>query len=104
MLDQRHPNVTWELVTANSGETEANNLAAQLEIILNAPLSDLTAEQRRVLREVAADRSPSRRWVSVHELPLIEAMRSQRGSDRDGQLSDQEIDAILASLDGPSDQ
>lgn len=105
VLNQRHPEVSWKLITGEAGATETdNNLAGQLEIILNAPLSDLNTEQRRVMREVAAERSPRRRWISIHELPLIEAIRSQEGAARDGELSDEEIDAILAALDGPSSQ
>lgn len=104
VLNQRHPEVAWELITSGASATAADNLASQLEVILHAPLSDLTGEQRRVLREVAADRSPGRRWLSVHELPLMDAMRSQRGSGRDGELSDEEIDAILASLERSGDQ
>lgn len=100
VLDQRHPEVRWKMITGEAGATETDNLAAQLEIILNAPLSDLNSEQRRVLREVAADRSPGQRWLSVHELPMIEAIRAHRGTRRDDELSDEEIDAILSSLDG----
>lgn len=104
VLDQRHPEVSWKLITGKAGATETDNLAGQLEIILNAPLSSLNSEQRRVLREVAAERSPKRRWLSIHELPLIEAIRSQKGSARDSELSDEEIDAILASLDESGSQ
>ena len=100
VLDQRHPEVRWGLITAAAGATASDNLAAQLEIILNAPLSDLNSEQRHMMREIAAERSPARRWLSVHELPLIEAIRSAREADRDRELSDEEIEAILASLDG----
>ena len=104
VLNQRHPEVSWKLITGEAGATETDNLARQLEIILNAPLSDLNTEQRRVMREVAAERSPCRRWLSIHELPLIEAIRSQERAARDGELSDEEIDAILAALDGSSSQ
>ena len=100
VLDQRHPEVQWELITADAGATTADDLAAQLEIILNAPLSDLNAEQRHVMREVAAERSPARRWLSVHELALIEAFRSRRQPDRGHELSDDDVDIVLASLDG----
>lgn len=100
VLAQRHPEVNWELVTDKAQPTGADSLAAQLEIILNAPLSDLTSEQRRVMREVAADRSPGRRWLSVHELPMMEAMRDRPSSAQVDELSDEEIDAILASLEG----
>lgn len=100
VLDQRYPEVRWGLITAGATATQADNLAAQLEIILNARLSDLNSEQRHVIREVAAERSPGRRWLSIHELPVIEAIRSRRPQDLNGQLADDEIDEILASLDG----
>lgn len=103
VLDQRHPDVEWALITAKAGATATDNLAAQLEVILNSPLSDLNSEQRRVLREVAAERSPGRRWLSIHELPLIEAIRSTQEREHDGDLSEVEVDAILASLAGSRD-
>lgn len=103
VLDQRHPEVSWELIACNAREGEVNDLGAQLAIILNAPLSELSGEQRRVLREVAAERFPSRRWLSVHELPLIEGIRSHRKRHLDAELSDAEIDAILSSLEGSRD-
>lgn len=103
VLDQRHPEVRWELITSSAGTSEADDLGAQLEVILNAPLSDLSGQQRRVLREVAAERFPSRRWISVHELPLIEAIRSHRKRSTGGELSDKEIEAILSSLEGSRD-
>lgn len=100
VLDQRHPEVRWELITAAAAATQTDSLAAQLEIILNAPLSDLNSDQRRVMREVAAERSPGRRWLSVHELPLVEALRARRKGHDDAGLSGEEIDALLSSLDG----
>lgn len=99
VLDQRHPEVKWELISPKTGADEANDLGAQLEIILNAPLSDLSAEQRHVLREVVAERFPRRRWLSVHELPLIEAIRSRQKPGAGGELTDAEIDSILSSLE-----
>lgn len=104
VLDQRHPEVTWGLITGGATAIRADNLATQLEIILNAPMSDLNADQRRVMREVAAERSPGRRWLSVHELPIVEAIRCQLSANCDGGLSDEEVDVILSSLGRSRDQ
>lgn len=103
VLDQRFPTVTWDLITGGNDSSKADSLTSELEIILNSPLAALTSDQRRVLREVAADPSPGRRWLSVHELPLMKEMRAHRESDRDDELSEEETDAILASLRGPGD-
>ena len=70
VIEQRHPDVNWKLISDAAQNSDESNLAAELEIILDAPLSTLNAEQRRILREVVAEPRPSRRWLSVHELPI----------------------------------
>lgn len=75
VLHQRHPDIDWNLIF-NSGEQSGyDNLAHELEAALGAPIKDLNREQRAVMREVAAERSPRKRWLSVHELYAVEALR-----------------------------
>lgn len=99
VIEQRHPEVNWQLISKPLDTGCEDKLASELELILDAPLNTLSAEQRRVLREVAAERSPGRRWISVHELPVIEGLRSRRGRSEGSELSDAEVDAILTSLE-----
>ena len=96
VLDQRHPNVKWSLITNQSARTD--EFAAQLEIILDAPLASLNSEQRRVIREVVAEPKPTRRWLSVHELPAVVTMRKTAQERSQQEERDREIEEVLAEL------
>ena len=103
VVDQRHPDVNWSLLSTAVpvGGNDADLLAQDLEAITGGSLAQLSSEQRKVLREVVADRHPARRWLTVHEVPVIEAIRKHR---RDvGELGLGQIDrmALEAALAGP---
>lgn len=100
VVEQRHPAVDWNMLATAQAPSALNPFAAQLEVILGIPLDELNAEQRRVLREVASDRSPGRRWLSVHEMPLVESIRRNpvaRTTDDD--FSAEEIQEVLDELE-----
>lgn len=100
VVEQRHPAVDWNMLATAQAPSALNPFAAQLEVILGIPLDELNAEQRRVLREVASDRSPGRRWLSVHEMPLVESIRRNpvaRMTDDD--FSAEEIQEVLDELE-----
>lgn len=97
VIEQRHPEVNWRLISKPSDSPDDDGLASELELILDAPLSKLSAEQRRVLREVAAEQRPSRRWLTVHELPFAERWRAHQGDL--GRQSQSEVDEILSLLE-----
>ncbi|WP_435203725.1 helix-turn-helix domain-containing protein [Qipengyuania sp. 902] len=90
VLIQRHPDVDWESLSSSHQPGSPDNLAFELEAILGARLKDLTREQRAVLREVVGERSPQKRWLSVHELYVVEVLRNAfpqlqtEGMDPDG--------------------
>lgn len=94
VVEQRHPRVTWNLMGAESGLANEDPLARQLEAILGGSLESLNAEQRHVMREVASDVSPQRRWLSVHELPAYQAFREE--SARDDEMD--EVEEILKMI------
>lgn len=75
VIRQRHPEVSWEILWDSRPATGSDSLAHELEAALGAPLKDLNREQRAVMREVAAEHSPRRRWLSVHELHAVEVLR-----------------------------
>ena len=99
VLEQRHPEVNWKLISDSALSSDENNLADELEIILDAPLSALNAEQRRILREVVAEPRPSRRWLSVHELSIVERQRKASSHDRNEAGVASEVDEILAMIE-----
>lgn len=70
VLHQRHQGVDWGLITSLSDE-----FVDELEAIAGMPLATSSAEYRLVMREVVADPRPQRRWLTLAELPLVEAIR-----------------------------
>lgn len=103
VLEQRHPDVDWSLLANGKQEAAANELAEELEAILGAPMSSLSQSQRRVLREVANDPRPDRRWTSVQELPTLELIREWRPAFREAGLSDKDRQALKTLLCKPRD-
>lgn len=75
VLHQRHPDVSWHILAGQSHAEKIDYLQYELESALGRPLSELSAEQRAVMREVAAEHAPARRWLSVHELHAVEVLR-----------------------------
>ena len=86
VLEQRHPEVNWKLISDSALSSDENNLADELEII-------------RILREVVAEPRPSRRWLSVHELPIVERQRKASSYDRNESGVASEVDEILAMIE-----
>ena len=77
VLQQRHPDIKWGRLFHKEPAADDHNLAMELEAVLGARLKDLTPEQRAVMREVAGERSPRRRWLSVHELGMVTMLRER---------------------------
>lgn len=75
VVRQRHPTVSWEILSESAHPIGTDNLAHELQAVLGTRLQDLNREQRSVMREVAAEHSPRRRWLSVHEIHAVEALR-----------------------------
>ena len=94
VLRQRHPEVDWGIVIG-SGRSAA---AMELEAVLGARLKDLSQEQRAVMREVAAEPRPRRRWLSVHELHAVEVLREMRPSVSSNGLSAADTEVLRERL------
>ncbi len=82
----------------NVGHDAAFGLVAEIEMITGASPDHLTEEQKAVMREVAADRSPARRWLSVAELPAIIVIREAKPDFRQRGLSAADMNLIQAGL------
>src|SRR5690606_34887218 len=63
VVNQRYPDVNWNLLSTRSQSGDDDQLPHELEVILGTKLENLSQEQRRVMREVAIDTYPSRRWL-----------------------------------------
>ncbi|MBX7488720.1 hypothetical protein K3177_09350 [Qipengyuania sp. GH25] len=77
VLQQRHPDIDWGRLFKRTTFSGEDGLAMELEAVLGSKLKDLTQEQRAVMREVAGERSPRRRWLSVHELGMVTMLRER---------------------------
>ncbi|RYY28379.1 MAG: XRE family transcriptional regulator [Sphingomonadales bacterium] len=77
VLDQRHPDVDWALITGMH-DTAGSTFHLAADLTGGRAVDELTPGQRAVMREVAADPQASRRWLSVHEVEAVEMLRELR--------------------------
>lgn len=64
VLRQHHPDVEWALITANADP-----------VVFDKPLQSLSAEHRRILKEVAKDSKPEERWLAIPEIAAVKLLR-----------------------------
>lgn len=69
-----------DLLASARGEhrNESYGLAYDLNLIAGHSIDQLNEEQKMVLREVVADPKPTRRWLSLVELPAVMFLRELR--------------------------
>ena len=75
VLEQRHNSTNWRQELASPASDE---VVVELEAIAGHPLHRLSGEQIAVLREVAAEPRPRRRWLTIHEVTAVEHLRRLR--------------------------
>lgn len=98
VLRQRHPDVNWQEIMASPGVDSTSDFVMNLEISAGGSLDELTSDHTMVMREVAAERQPARRWLSVHEIGAIELLRELRPDLSRQGLSASDREAVHAAL------
>ena len=98
ILRQRHPEVDWRFIEGQAEGASSEGLAHELSVSMGKPLGELSMEQRAVMREVAADPQPRRRWLSVHELIAVETIREARPSISSEGMPPSDLQAIRKAL------
>lgn len=93
VLEQRHEEVNWGLITSMSDE-----FVEELEAIAGKPLSTLSPEHRQVMREVVAEPRPQRRWLTLTEVPVMEAVRVELPYIRSDSAPRRIIDRVTSAL------
>lgn len=93
VLEQRHSEVDWNLITGFQ-----DDLVEDLEAIAGKPLSTLPAEHQQVMKEVVAEVQPRRRWLTLSEVPVMEAIREQVPYVRSDGLPRRLVETITAAL------
>lgn len=85
VLEQRHPDIDFKrlLVPGKMGAINAKRsvnsdfVVDDVESIAGMPMAELPTEKVSVIREVASDPQPRRRWISVHEIPIMNMLRKR---------------------------
>ena len=93
VLQQRHADVDWGLITEIS-----DDFVTSLEALVGKPLSQLSIEHRAIMRDVVVDPNPSRRWLNLAEVPLVDALRGQEPQLRTEGVPLRQIEAVLSAL------
>jgi len=93
VMEQRHPEVEWNLVTSSK-----DDFLQDLEAIAGQPLSMLSTEHRQVMKELVAEAQPRRRWLTLGELPVMEAIRAQAPYVRSDGLPRREIERVTKAM------
>lgn len=96
VVKQRHPKVAWQLVGAH--RESGDEVTHELAVSFGRPLRELNDEQRAVMREVAAEPRPRRRWLSVHELTVMELVRELRPSVGSDGVSSSDLTKVGEAL------
>lgn len=97
VLEQRHSATNWRQELTSPANDE---VVVELEAIAGHPLNRLSGEQISVLREVAAEPRPRRRWLTIHEVTAVEHLRSLRPMFHVDGLSGTELRALEKALVG----
>lgn len=94
VLHQRHPGVEWGLVTGG-----ADPISRDLEEAAGKPLTKLSAEHHRVLREVVQDEQPDERWLSIPETAAVNLLRRLFPQMRTSGLSEDDRETLQLAAD-----
>lgn len=98
-VQQRAPEAA-DLLGAKDGDPgdQEMGIAFEMRLISGAPLDGLNEEQKSVLKEVVSDTNPSRRWLTVAELPTVLILRGLRPTLRSVGLDESDRIKIETAL------
>lgn len=102
VLKQRHPTIPWHLLSGEGPAGDHDTLANELEAILGTRLKNLTKEQRAVMREVANEPTPRRRWLAEHEIYPVKQLRDLFPRMREDGLTPADLELTHALIEDES--
>lgn len=76
VLHQRHPEAM--AIIAGAEIPSSGKQDRQIDWVLSRPVAELSDDQVTIIREVARDARPRERWLSVSEVPTVNAIRRLR--------------------------
>lgn len=79
VLEQRHPDVDFLSLLATEAGTKAKNDQRNdaVQALIGKAAPDLNRDQVGVIREVAADPAPRKRWCGVNEALVLDFLRTE---------------------------
>lgn len=80
ILKQRHPDVSWSLITDFEGGLSGDFVEGLVQG-LGEQKGRLNQEQLAVINEIVVDPHPRRRWLSVEEAAALEMLRAAGSKD-----------------------
>ena len=99
VMEQREPEASTMLMAGPIDLARSpQSFAEELEEIAGRRLDDLTSEQKDVMRKVAVDPSPARRWLAEAEIPTVQLLRRLRPDDEHAPIDSADRDLIAAVL------
>lgn len=96
VLQQRHPEVDWSIMKAESEQETTFALAT--EMTGGRSFEELNPGQRRVIREAAADSMAPNRWLTPHEVAAVNLLRELRPGIAEHGLGKADREALRAAL------
>lgn len=75
VLQQRHPEIDFDRLFGEKPDLDDKAALRDLEALAGGRLQALAPNRLRILQEVLSDVAPERRWITLTETRLIEAIR-----------------------------
>ncbi|WP_375292199.1 helix-turn-helix domain-containing protein [Sphingomonas melonis] len=102
VLEQRYPEIDWPRHLAGMSKKASTKAAdsyvtSELEALAGTELDSLPQQVVNVLRDVVADRNAPRRWMALHEVPIVETLRDHHPHGL-SPAKRKELDEFIAKL------
>jgi len=82
VLEQRFPSIDFQAILPSPAQlpgqerpSRDSKVIADLERIAGTNFGALPEERLQIIKDVLSDRAPSRRWLTLDELPFVEDLR-----------------------------
>jgi DNA-binding transcriptional regulator YdaS (Cro superfamily) len=104
VLRQRFPMIDFQALAADAANDPdratlpPRSVALKLERVAGSRLEELEPHVVDILEDVVRDKDPSRRWLTIKELPVVESIRALRPRFRSDGLSLADIHVVEGAL------
>lgn len=106
VLQQRHPEIDFDALFGEKPDLDDKAVLRDLEVLAGRKLQALAPEKLRILQEVLSDIAPERRWMTLKEAVVMDAIRRHAAGLEQMPLGGARdlLAGVVASIDKSSDQ